>query len=111
MTHTIAMKIGASARGKNDIDLFRRPAGLADGLALKEPALHDLHCRGSPQLIGSPVPQIPPGGSAWPGTVLGAAAFATPRRGITPFRGGFTESAGSPARRASVGTDAPRSRR
>ena len=41
MTHTIAMKIGANARGKNDIDLFRRPAGLADGLALKEPALHD----------------------------------------------------------------------
>jgi hypothetical protein len=37
------MKIGANARGKNDIDLFRRPAGLADGLALKEPALHDLH--------------------------------------------------------------------
>src|SRR5215207_4222315 len=43
MTHTIAMKIGANARGKNDIDLSRRPAGLADGLALKEPALRDPH--------------------------------------------------------------------
>ena len=42
MTHSIAIKHGASARGNNEgIDLFRRPAGLADGLALKEPAPRD----------------------------------------------------------------------
>src|SRR5215207_2732713 len=38
---TSATMIGANARGNGDIVLFRRPAGLADGLALKEPAPRD----------------------------------------------------------------------
>ena len=41
MTYDITIRNGASARGNNDMDLFRRPAGLADGLALKEPAPRD----------------------------------------------------------------------
>src|SRR5215208_308084 len=100
MTHSNAMKIGAIARGNNDIDLFRRPAGLADGLALKEPALRETD-RGSPQQIGSPVPRNPSGGSAWPGTVQGPAANATLNarhrrnlrrrpRASSPFRGTIT---------------------
>ena len=39
-----------------DENLFRRPAGLADGLALKEPALPAVPPRDSPQQLGSPVP-------------------------------------------------------
>ena len=37
-------------------DLFRRPAGLADGLALKEPALLTVHRGIRPKQLGSPVP-------------------------------------------------------
>ena len=37
-------------------NLFRRPAGLADGLALKEPALPTAFPWDSPQQLGSPVP-------------------------------------------------------
>ena len=36
--------------------LFRRPAGLADGLALKEPAPPTDSPRDSPQQLGSPAP-------------------------------------------------------
>src|SRR5919109_1747812 len=41
MTHSTEIRNGATARGNNDMDLFRRPAGLAVGLALKEPAPRD----------------------------------------------------------------------
>ena len=48
------------ARARKPPILFRRPAGLADGLALKEPALHTgLPCD-SPQQFGSPVPGFVP---------------------------------------------------
>src|SRR3954451_2736684 len=36
-THSIVITRGPRARGYSAIALFRRPAGLADGLALKEP--------------------------------------------------------------------------
>ena len=78
MTQSSKMKNGASARGNNDINLFRRPAGLADGLALKEPAPRDAQIAGSPQLIGSPVPRNPSGGSASAGTVLGQSDGRNP---------------------------------
>ena len=68
------MKIGANARGDNDIDLFRRPAGLADGLALKEPAPHDPHVVVSPNKLVPPSPGIPPG------VRLGRALYNVRRR-------------------------------
>ena len=70
------MKIGASARGNNDIDLFRRPAGLADGLALKEPALprSSLRSRFAPTKLVPPSPGIPPG------VRLGRALYKVRRR-------------------------------
>ena len=39
-------------------NLFRRPAGLADGLALKEPAPPTATPWNSPQHLGSPVPWL-----------------------------------------------------
>ena len=48
---TIALRV----RTRNN-NLFRRPAGLADGLALKEPALLTVLPWDSPQQLGSPVP-------------------------------------------------------
>src|SRR5580693_7349493 len=41
--------------------LFRGPAGLADGLALKEPAPPAVSPRDSPQRTGSPAPRM-----SWP---------------------------------------------
>src|SRR5689334_3751311 len=49
--------------------LFRRPAGLADGLALKEPALSTESPWNSPQQSGSPVPRYRIGDSALAGTL------------------------------------------
>src|SRR5215216_5273493 len=60
MRHSIAMKIGTNARENGDIDLFRRPAGLADGLALKEPALRDAQIAVRPNKLVPPSPGIPP---------------------------------------------------
>ena len=68
------MKIGASARGNNDIDLFRRPAGLADGLALKEPAPRDAQVAVRPNKLVPPSPGIPPG------VRLGRALYKVRRR-------------------------------
>src|SRR5215218_5736729 len=74
MTHSIAMKIGASARGNGDIDLFRRPAGLADGLALKEPALRDA------QIAVRPNKLVPPSSGIPPEVRLGRALYKVRRR-------------------------------
>src|SRR5215218_7619710 len=60
MRHSIAMKIGTNARENGDIDLFRRPAGLADGLALKEPAPRDAQIAVRPNKLVPPSPGIPP---------------------------------------------------
>src|SRR5271154_1071635 len=55
-----AAKLGIIRWGTRK-SLFRKPAGLADGLALKEPAPPAGSPRDSPQRIGSPAPRM-----SWP---------------------------------------------
>src|SRR5215216_4161598 len=74
MRHSIAMKIGTNARENGDIDLFRRPAGLADGLALKEPAPRDA------QIAVRPNKLVPPSSGIPPEVRLGRALYMVRRR-------------------------------
>src|SRR4051794_41120044 len=71
-----ALHTSIRANARSDFktyDLFRRPTGLADGLALKEPAPHAASRRDSPQLIGSPVSWPSARSSAWRGNLHDAA--------------------------------------
>src|SRR5689334_4735536 len=67
-------------QGEQAVFLFRRPAGLADGLALKELALHIGQMRFAPNNLGPPPPATNRG-SAW------AATYTKPRsyvQSLTP---------------------------
>src|SRR3954471_3907489 len=73
-----APNISMRANARSDFKaktLFRRPTGLADGLALKEPAPHTDARRDSAQLIGSPVSCPSARSSAWRGKLLDAAVM------------------------------------
>ena len=70
-----AKRKGECPQGEQAVFLFRRPAGLADGLTLKEPASHAT-CATRPNYLGPPSP------GDQPGVRLSAATYRKPRSNV-----------------------------